>query len=170
MRWSVWIELRGPAKLWTASIVFTTVGVGIAFWLPRYLPLGEEDAIGAFAVGALGWAFLVLGLSGLVPMLATLYIRRAQPGQERAWHWWINFIGGLLGALMFAIPAALMLPVFLLAYLARPNALFRADETNAARTLGIAAAFSVLGLAALALTVLLARTTLRWNRKGGTPH
>ena len=170
MSWGYRIELRGPAKLWTASIVFTALGLVIALWLPRHFRLGEADPIAAFAIGALGWAFLVLGLAILVPMLATLYLRRRQPGQEPAWHSWINFIGGLLGALIFAIPATLMLPVFLIAYLARPNALFRAEETNTAQNFGLAAVFSILGLASLGLIGFAARTTLRRNRKGKTQY
>src|SRR5207253_160831 len=100
---SFWIELRGPAKLWAASIAFTIVGALIACVLPRYFPAIEQDALVSFVIKALGWTFLGLGLLVLAPMLATLYVRARQPEQEAVWHWWINLIGGLAGALAFAI-------------------------------------------------------------------
>jgi len=164
---SFWIELRGPVKLWTVSIVFVIVGALIACVLPRYFPAVEQDAIASFALKALGWTFLGLGLLVLVPMLGTLYVRATRPGQEEVWHWWINFIGGLAGALLFAVPATLMFPVFFAAYLARPNVLFP-DDAVAANNLWIAALFSVIGLAALALICFLARLKLRENPKRGT--
>ena len=169
MIWGFWIELRGPARLWTASIGFTLVGSAIVVVLPRYLPAVEQDPVAAIAIGALGWAFVVLGLIVLLPMLATLYVRARRPERERVWFWWINFIGGLCGALTFAIPAALMLPLFSLAYLMRPNALFPAGDANPAHNLCIAALFSLIGLITLAATVFLARATLRENPRRRDP-
>lgn len=163
---SFWIELRGPARLWAASIGFTTVGALIACVLPRFLPAIGQDAIASFAINALGWTFLVLGLLVLMPMLATLYVRRRQPEQEAVWHWWINFIGGLAGALAFAVPATLMFPVFLVAYLTRPNALFP-DAAVAANNLWIAALFSVIGLVVSVPIYFLARLKLREEPKRG---
>ena len=169
MIWSFWIELRGPAKLWTASMTFTLLGPAIALVLPRYLPQVEQDPILSVAIGALGWVLLALGLIVLLPMLATLYIRATRPERERVWLWWINFIGGVCGALTFAIPAALMLPAFSLAYLVRPNALFPDADPNAAHNLAIAALFSAIGLVVLLAVVFLARATLRQNPKRRDP-
>ena len=169
MIWGFWIQLRGPARLWAASITFTLLGSVMIDVLPRYLPAIEQDPIGSVAIGGLGWACLVLGLIVLLPMLATLYIRVTRPERERVWFWWINFIGGLCGALTFAIPAALMLPLFSLAYLMRPNALFPAGDANPAHNLGIAALFSVIGLVVLAATMFLARASLRENPKRRDP-
>jgi hypothetical protein len=161
-----WIELRGPARLWAASIGFAIVGMLIAFVLPRHLPEIAQDAIGSFAIPALGWTFLLLGLLVLLPMLATLYLRVRHPEQEAVWHWWINFIGGLAGALAFAIPAALMFPIFALGYLMRPNVLIPTDAV-AANNLGIAALFSVIGVIVLVPVYFLTRLKLREHPKRG---
>ena len=163
---SFWIELRGPLKLWVASVCFTLLGALIAFYLPRYFPVIEHDVVGLFAIRALGWTFLGLGMLVLAPMLATLYLRARQPEREAIWHWWINFIGGLAGALAFAIPATLMFPVFFIAYLKRPNILIP-DDAVAANNLWIAALFSIIGLAVLALIRFLARLKLREDRSRG---
>jgi hypothetical protein len=98
-------------------------------------------------------------------MLATLYIRRTQPDHEAVWYWWINFIGGLLGALAFAVPATLMLPIFLLAYLLQPNELFPDNSTTTAKNLAIAALFTVVGIITLTATVYLARLKLHQEPK-----
>ena len=93
-------------------------------------------------------------------MLATLFFHRTQPEREAVWHWWINFIGGLAGALVFAVPATLMFPVFLIAYLTRPNALVPNDAV-AANNLWLAVLFSVIGLAVLALLFFVGRKMVR---------
>lgn len=160
MRWNFWIELRGPARLWAASIVFTILGALFLFAVPRYLPLDARENGAWLAFPILGWTFFILGLLVLVPMFITLYIRRTQPERERVWHWWINFIGGLLGALAFAVPATLMFPVFLIAYFTRPNALIESDAV-AANNLGIAALFSVIGIVVLVAIFFLARIKMK---------
>ena len=158
------IELRGPTKLWVASIFFTMLGVLIAWALPGYFPAIGQDTIALFALRALGWTFFGLGLLVLVPMIATLYVRAAHPGQEARWYEWINFAGGLAGALAFAIPATLMFPAFFWAYLARPNVLFP-DDAVVTNNLWIAALFSIIGLAVFALVYYLLRPKLRKQPK-----
>ena len=54
------------------------------------------------------------------------------------WHWWINFVGGLAGALLFAIPATLTLPALFIAWMLRPNALFE-PGIDASETLWVGA-------------------------------
>jgi hypothetical protein len=157
---SFWIELRGATKLWVASIFFTLLGALLAWSLPDYFPAIGQDPIASMAIRVLGWTFIGLGLLVLVPMLATLYVRARHPGQEANWYEWINFFGGLAGALAFAIPATLMFPVFLWAYFGRPNVLFP-DEAAAANNLWIAALFSVIGAAVLALLCFLLWPRLR---------
>ena len=166
MVFGFWINLRGPARLWVASIGFLLTGSLILFGLPRLLPAVELEAVGSFAFGTLGWTFISLGLLVLLPMLITLTFRSRQPEREAAWHWWINFIGGLAGALAFAIPATLMFPIFLLAYAMRPNVLF-ASEAVVANNLWIAALFSVLGVATLVAIRFLFRIKMREHPKRG---
>jgi hypothetical protein len=161
MRFSFWFELSGAAKLWVASGVFLIVGALIALALPPIVQPQEQDRdLALFLLRVLGGTLIGLGLAVFLPMLASLFI-----ATERRvnWHWWINFIGGLFGALAFAIPATLMFPVFFLAYLTRPNGLFpaNADATN---NLGVAALFSAIGLAVLMLLFFLEHKMVREKR------
>lgn len=157
MGFGFWIELRGPAKLWVASIVFIVIGALIAFGVPVIVqPTQDRDLI-LLLLRVLGGTFIVLGFAVLLPMLATLFIAKEH---RENWHWWINFLGGLLGALAFAVPATLMFPVFFIAYLTRPNALVPNDAV-AANNLGVAALFSVIGMVVLALLFFLGRKIVR---------
>ena len=161
-----WYQFRGPARLWAASIVFTALGAALVFWLPARVPELVRDPLAAVALPVLGWTFLLLGLLVLLPMLVTLNIRRQDREREAVWHWWINFIGGLAGALVFAVPATLTLPLMLLAYSARPNLLFPAGVAPAPN-LWLGVLFSLTGVASLVLTVFIARLKLREDARLG---
>ena len=132
----------------------------MAFALPARFPAVARDPLGLIAVQLLGWTFLLLGLLVLLPMLFTLHIRRSDRERERVWHWWINFIGGLAGALVFAVPATLIFPMMWFGYLTRPNILFPAG-VDPAKNLWLGALFSLVGLVTLAATGLIARLKLR---------
>lgn len=166
LRFNLWIELRGPARLWAASITFTVLGALIAFGMPRVLATVEQEVLGLLALRALGWTFLILGLFVLLLMLVTLYVRIRQPEQEPVWHWWINFVGGLLGALAFAIPASLMFPMVAVAYWTRPNPLFPPDA-DVTQTLWLGAMFSIVGVVTCVATFLVARIKLREDPSQG---
>lgn len=158
MRWSFWIELQGATKLWVASIVFIIVGALIAFVLPPIVQPREQDRdLVLLLLRVLGGTFIILGLAVLLPMLVSRFIAAER---REIWYWWINFIGGLFGALAFAVPATFMFPVFLIAYLTRPNALIESDAV-AANNLGIAALFSVIGIIVLVAIFILARFKLK---------
>lgn len=157
---SVHVTFPRRVQLWVASISFTLIGALLLFVFPRYTPGLAADPIGAVAIFALGVAFLALGLLVLVPMLVSLYVARRHPGDEVRWHWWSNFIGGIAGALVFAVPATLMLPGFAIAYLMRPNVLFP-PGVSPAKHLWLAALFTVLGVLTLVATWFLARMRLR---------
>jgi len=157
MRWSFWVELQGATKLWVASTVFIIVGALIAFAVPFVVQPSQDRDLVFLLLRVLGGIFIALGIAVLVPMLATLFVAAER---REHWHWWINFIGGLLGALAFAVPAALMFPVFLIAYLTRPNALMESDAV-AANNLGIAALFSLIGMAVLVFLFFVGRKIVR---------
>ncbi len=40
---------------------------------------------------------------------------RGHPEKYSRWLWWVNLVGGLVGALLFAIPSTFVLPFLLLA-------------------------------------------------------
>lgn len=166
MHWSFWYELRGPVKLWAASISFLVIGVLITFGIPAVMEQTQDRANVVPLARVLGGAFIVLGLAVLIPMLLTLRLAKEQ---RESWHWWINLVGGLLGALAFAVPAALMFPVFFVAYILRPNPLIP-DQAAAVNNLGIAALFSVIGVVVLGLLYIIVpkmvrkrKNPLEWN-------
>jgi hypothetical protein len=161
----VWIDLRGPARLWAASLGFTVVGASLVWAMPRVAPVLMADPFGALALACLGWVFLGLGLPALVALVLTLTFRRRDPDRAAAWHWWINFLGGLAGALVFAVPAKLLLPLMLGAYWTRPNLLFPTESGLAGKNLGLGALFTVVGCVTLAATWWLARLKLRESPK-----
>ena len=97
-------ELEGAAEYWIASLTFCLVG-------------GVFTAVGALTEPFflfIGLPFLGLGLFILVLLIYSLYLKVKHPEKYPGWLWWVNFIGGLAGALLFAVPSTLALPILLL--------------------------------------------------------
>ena len=134
-----WIhEIRGAAGFWIAGLVFLLVGTAFT-------------AVGALVLEPLvfiGIPFLVLGGLILILLIYSLYLKLRHPENYEAWLWWINFIGGLLGALTFALPSTFALPILLI---------LEVDEAP----LWIGALFSAVGLGVLVATWLIARRQLQ---------
>jgi len=130
-------ELKGTAAYWVAALLFILIG-------------------GAFtAVGVKAKVFLIIGipflcLGALVPILLiySLYLKLTHPENYKTWLWWMDFIGGLVSALTFAIPSVLALPILLL--------LKMNDEA-----LLIGAVFSVVGLVVMIGVWFVARKQYR---------
>jgi len=159
MRWHAWVSLTGAAKLWAASIVFVILGGLLALLAPAFIePHDPDDEVALLVMRVLGGLFLALGLAVLLPMLVSLRI--ADPVRRDRFYWWVNFMGGLLGALSFAVPAALAFPIFLAAYVTRPNALVP-DDLEAVNNLGVSAMFSLVGIVVLIALFFVGREMLR---------
>ncbi len=97
-------EIRGAAAFWIAGFVFTLVG-------------GVFTAVGALTETfflLIGIPFSCLGLLIIALLIYSLYLKLAHPEKYHTWLWWVNFSGGLLGALLFAVPSTLALPILLL--------------------------------------------------------
>lgn len=62
----------------------------------------------------LGWIFTVIGGVILLMTIASLYLRIKSPQNEDTFYWWINFTGGMMGALVFALPSTFIYPLFTL--------------------------------------------------------
>lgn len=147
MREKTWYyELKGAAAFWVAALVFILVG-------------GAFTAVGVLAEEIfliIGILFLCLGALVLILLIYSLYLKLAHPENYETWLWWVNFIGGLAGALTFAIPITLALLILLLVEMD--------DEA-----LLIGAGFSVVGLAVTIGTLFVARKQYqkrpRWIRK-----
>jgi drug/metabolite transporter (DMT)-like permease len=129
---------KGAARFWIAALVF--IVVGIAFVVVGIL--GEELFL------FIGTPFLFLGTVVLALLAFSLYIRLRHPEDHDAWLWWVNFVGGLSGALLFSIPSMLALPILLLV-----------SEDDEALLVG--AVFSVIGLATTIVVGMLARRQVR---------
>jgi len=158
MRWRRSIWLTSPARLWAASVVFVVLGTLLAFAAPPLLESPGQDEAVPLVTRTLGGTFLVLGLVVLLPMLLSL--RLADPASRKRFHWWINFVGGLLGALAFGVPAALAFPVMFVAY-QRGLASLDPNDADAAHNLAIAAVFSLSGVVVLVALFVVARRLLR---------
>ena len=147
MREKTWYyELKGAAAFGVASLTFILVG-------------GAFTAVGILAEELflfIGVPFLCLGVLVLILLICSLYLKLRQPENYQVWLWWVNFIGGLAGALTFAIPSTLALPILLLVEME--------DEA-----LLIGTGFSVVGLVVTIVVWLVARKQYRerprWIRK-----
>lgn len=82
----------------------------------------------------------------------------------------ISRIGGLLGALSYAIPATMALPGLWLAHIKRPNWLFAADDVFGADQWLIGGIFSITGILGLVLALALNRYQKRTGLPGWQWH
>ena len=126
--------LKEAAVFWIAALVFILAG-------------GAFTAVGALVKRfflLIGIPFLSLGVFILILLIYSLYLKLAHPENYYAWLWWVNFIGGLVGALTFALPSTLALPILLLAGTTGKNIL-------------IGALFSVIGMGTLVVIWFVAR-------------
>lgn len=110
----------------------------VVFWITRILGL---------VFGGIGLAILGMKLNGIDDEV-------------------ISRIGGLIGALTYAIPASFVLPGLWLAYGLRPNWLFATDATFGFDQWLIGSIFSVTGLLALVGTIALYRYQARTGQSG----
>lgn len=170
-------QLQGPAALWVASSVFVVIGGLIAFVLPAVLPRPPDPEAAAepaiLLLRLLGGVFLTLGGIPLSLMLGGVIVQRRSPQNLHVWYWWVNFLGGLLGACAFAVPSSLLFPVFGVLYLCRPNTLF-ADESVASKNLLVGLVFSVVGWIVLVGIYFIGRSMYRerprWQAAGDDCH
>jgi hypothetical protein len=126
-----------PRRMWVAAIVFDLVGTGMliagVLWEPMLLLVGAPFGL----LGALLLGLLVYGAR----------FRHSQPERYARWLWWVNLIGGIAGAALYAVPSLLVLPAMLLLGLHEQ--------------LWLGALFSVTGLLVGVATALLAAHLIR---------
>jgi hypothetical protein len=82
----------------------------------------------------------------------------------------ISRIGGLIGALTYAIPASFVLPGLWMAWTLRPNWLFAADASFGFDQWLIGSIFSATGVLALVATIALYRYQARTGESGWYWH
>jgi len=122
----------------TTAFVQNDKDLIVIFWITRIL---------GFVFGSIGLATLGMKLTGM---------------DDEA----ISRIGGLIGALTYAIPATFILPGLWVAYGLRPNWLFAADATFGFDQWLIGSIFSVSGLLALVATIAVYRYQARTGETG----
>jgi hypothetical protein len=129
----------------------------------------DDIALLALIFRILGGAFGAIGLILLgVVMIGTL-VEGTAPDLLPAFEWWTGVGCGLAGAAVFAIPATCALPLLYLAYLRRPNMLFRADADPAAQ-LAIGTIFSVIGFVVCVALVFAIRILLRRRQQHSSAY
>ena len=82
---------------------------------------------------------------------------------EDTWHRWVSFVGGVAGALLFAVPSTLSLPLLWVLGRRDEPVLFP-EVGRSAQDLWIGAGFSLLGLLVLGGLVLVGRLQLNLLR------
>jgi hypothetical protein len=156
-----YIVFRGRLADWAVSIVFMLVGAVIAAFLPAIVRPSADRATAVILIRVVGGVFLGLGTSIFLWMVGDLYLKFRHPERRDAWYWWGNFVGPLLVAGLFAVPATLALPLMALAYALRPNIFFPPNPPGTANNLVVGAIFSAAGLLGLALMGLVGRSMYR---------
>jgi hypothetical protein len=156
-----YIGIRGRPANWVVSIVFMLVGGVIAFLGPSIVAPAPDRDTTVIILRILGGLFLGMGTLIFVWMVGDLYFKFRHPERRDAWYWWGNFIGPLLAAGLFAVPASLAFPLMFLAYLFRPNTFFPADSPDVANNLLVGLLFSVIGSLTLGFMYFLGRARYR---------
>ena len=156
-----YVNLRERPATWGMSIIFIIVGGIIFFFLPAIVGSGPDRNIALWLIRILGGVFLGLGGLTFLWLAGDLYLKYRHSEQRENWYWWGSFVGPLLAAGLFAVPATLMFPLMLLAYLFSPNLFFPANSPNVANNLVVGLIFSVAGLLSLGLMYLVGRTMYR---------
>lgn len=156
-----YIYLRGRPANWVVSIGFMLVGMVIAFYVPTIVQPSQDRHTILTILRILGGVFVGMGALIFLWMVVDLYLKFNHPERRDGWYWWGNFIGPLLAAGLFAVPATCMFPLMLLAYLFSPNILFSANSPDVTNNLVVGLIFSVVGLLSLALMYFVGRSMYR---------
>jgi hypothetical protein len=163
--WGFWIQITGRPAAWIVGIVFSIVGGLILVFGPSLTSTAQDVGTAHMAVRILGVVFLGLGILVLAAMVVDLVLLARGSPRRDTYFWWFNFLCGLLAAGLFAIPATLIFPLMLIAYVLRPNGLFPVDARNDSNNLFVGLIFTLFGLGALLLMLFAGRAVYR-NRPG----
>jgi len=154
MRWSFYHSFTPRQAGWIAGIVFTLIGMILVLIVPALF--GANQFV-SNVIRLLGGVFLALGVISLVWMIGDLVLMFRGSRHRERWFWWGNLLLGVLGALLFAVPAVFLFPAMLL----NPG-VFAAGKL--AENLPIGALFSIVGLATMIALYFIVRSQLRERR------
>ncbi len=156
--WGFYIYARGRSANWIVSVVFMLVGLLIAIALPPIIrPMPDRDVV-VLIVRLLGGIFFILGLVIFASMMFDAVLASEGPEVRDRWYRSSKLVLSLIAAGLFAIPATMAFPIMMLAYLSRPNGLFPINDPNPLNNLVVGLVFSVVGVLALGLMVVAARS------------
>jgi hypothetical protein len=127
-------QFRDAAAFWIAALVFLLAGAIFT----------AAGVLAETLFLTIGLPFLGLGLLVFALMAYSLHLKRKHPERYPIWLWGVNFIGGLAGARLFAVPSTLALPILLLV-----------DVPS--ETIWIGALFSAIGVITLVIIALIAK-------------
>lgn len=105
--------IKGKPAIWITALLFTSVGFIFTFIIPSVYVSPIEDSTLLSAIFTItGIVFLIIGGIIFIMSLTSLYVKTRYPQKEDLFFWWINFIGGLAGALTFALPSTFIYPLY----------------------------------------------------------
>ncbi len=139
------IKLSVPHSFWFVAILFLFVGTCFALAVP--LILEKDEFLGGVVFTALATVCLSIGGVVFLMMIYSLWVKWKNPENLEAWLWWVNFVGGLIGALFFIVPSILIEPTF--SYIG-----VEVDTVNALM-------FPIVGVAAAVMTFFIGRSQYR---------
>ncbi len=159
------VRAVGLRNHWMAGGFFAVIGL-IFLGIPFLFEQATDAPLGALR--ALGAAFTTLG--GVILLMWPLgrEIERASPQNASTWEWWVNFVGGMLGAALFAVPATLVLPLMVVLYIDRPNWAYPEPDGGFLPGGYLGFLFSGVGVISLVALALVGRISYRgrprWRR------
>ena len=153
-----YVRIWGRPANWVVSIVFMLVGAIIFSFVPTILQPSPDRGPVLIILHIFGGIFFGLGSLIFLWMMGDAYFKFRHSPYRDTWYWWGNFIGPLLAAGLFAVPATFTFPLMLLAYLFSPNIFFPANSPDVTNNLVVGLIFSVVGLLSLTLMYFVGRS------------
>lgn len=137
-----YFQIKGRKTAWVAALLFGGVGIIFAYLipgfiiepdftphttLPKYLSehvsleeynraarevWEEEQRTLPLIFSILGYSFVFLGSAVFLMAFFRAIVMTAYPEREGPLNWWISFISGIIGALLFSLPSSLLWPIY----------------------------------------------------------
>ncbi len=147
--WDSYTTYYVRSASWLVAILFLLISLLIVLLIPPVVRDGPDHETLVLFVHIIAGVFAALGIFFLVGWLGDWYFEAYFPFYRPIWTFWYTFIGGLFAAGMFAVPAALALPILVFVYWLRPNVFFSASDMLSANGILAALFLSAIGLSCL---------------------
>lgn len=87
------MQFNPALRIYHPSLIFQSCRLYSDYWVGCYIVPG-------------GTVFILIIVSSIIKIKS--------PQNEKTFFWWVNFTGGMMGALLFAIPSMFIYPIYLL--------------------------------------------------------